>query len=138
MTVDGLSDEHLEALHTFARRLGMKRAWFQNHRLAPHYDLTGSKRERALELGAAFVPAMDQARVRILVRSAAAIDGVSEVSGDLVGGVITIRCAAETTLAALEVRDRLSDRKPAGFALSVRAHLPGTVESVVFEGTLFP
>jgi hypothetical protein len=56
----------LGTLHRFAERLGLKRAWFQNHvrpELA-HYDLTASKRRKALELGAVFVPAMEQARAR--------------------------------------------------------------------------
>lgn len=41
----------LPELHEFARRLGLKRSWFQNKRM-PHYDLTRSKREQALRLGA--------------------------------------------------------------------------------------
>jgi hypothetical protein len=68
LTVDDETPEHIEALHAFAQRIGMKRSWFQDHRLAPHYDLTASKRERALQLGAVFVPAMDQARARIARR----------------------------------------------------------------------
>lgn len=47
-------------LHEFASRLGLKRAWFQNHRVAPHYDLTRGKRRRALALGASFVPGVEQ------------------------------------------------------------------------------
>ena len=70
LTVDGSTPEHLAALHTFAARIGMKRAWFQDHRLAPHYDLTKSKRERALQLGAVFVSALEQARARIARREA--------------------------------------------------------------------
>ena len=45
-----------------------KRSWFQPHKLAAHYDLTESKRNAALAAGAVFVPAMDQARVRIARR----------------------------------------------------------------------
>lgn len=43
-----------EELHAFAARLGLKRAWFQGH-MRPelvHYDLTRSKRDQALRLGA--------------------------------------------------------------------------------------
>jgi hypothetical protein len=48
---------HLEAdteeeLHAFAARLGLRRSWFQLHALAPHYDLTPGRRDRAVELGA--------------------------------------------------------------------------------------
>ena len=67
LTVDGPLDE----LHEFARRLGLRKAWFQNHPLAPHYDLTITKREQALSLGAVFVPGREQARKRMAARAAA-------------------------------------------------------------------
>jgi hypothetical protein len=44
-----------EELHVFAKRLGLKRAWFQNHHPNPlfwHYDLTAKKRMQAFRLGA--------------------------------------------------------------------------------------
>lgn len=52
-----VSDESLEELHAFARRLGLRRSWFQgvreNH---PHYDLTtDNKRCGALEAGATLI-----------------------------------------------------------------------------------
>jgi hypothetical protein len=42
----------LEELHQLASQLGMKQSWFQNDPRLPHYDLTKSKREKAIELGA--------------------------------------------------------------------------------------
>jgi hypothetical protein len=60
MTTDGTLGE----LHTFARKLGLQREWFQDSLIAPHYDLTPIRRIRALELGAEFVPAKEQARRR--------------------------------------------------------------------------
>jgi hypothetical protein len=42
----------LDELHAMAERIGMKRAWFQEHRLAPHYDLTPSRRADAVAFGA--------------------------------------------------------------------------------------
>lgn len=42
----------IEELHRFAERIGMRRAWFQPHRIAPHYDLTPSRRAMAIKLGA--------------------------------------------------------------------------------------
>lgn len=39
-------------LHTMAKKLGMKREWFQKHKLLPHYDLTPKRREKAIKLGA--------------------------------------------------------------------------------------
>lgn len=41
----------LDELHTMAARIGMKRSWFQDHRLLPHYDLTASRRALAVSLG---------------------------------------------------------------------------------------
>lgn len=67
LTTDGPLDE----LHAFAARIGMKREWFQDHRLMPHYDLTPTRRERALAAGASFVPAREQARRRRAARERA-------------------------------------------------------------------
>lgn len=58
------TDGDLEELHAFAESLGMRREWFQEHRLAPHYDLTPHHRELALARGATFVTARAQARAR--------------------------------------------------------------------------
>ena len=44
--------DDLQELHDFATKLGLKREWFQNHRLQPHYDITVTKREQAIKLGA--------------------------------------------------------------------------------------
>jgi len=45
---------NLEALHTFAEGLGLKRPWLQQGSM-PHYDLTESKQRLALEMGAVLV-----------------------------------------------------------------------------------
>jgi len=58
------TDGSMEELHAFAKRLGMRRSWFQEHPVLPHYDLVPSRRSRALVLGAVFVPAREQARRR--------------------------------------------------------------------------
>lgn len=42
----------LEELHEFAKSIGMRRAWFQDHGRLPHYDLTAARREKAVKLGA--------------------------------------------------------------------------------------
>ena len=42
----------LAKLHAFARDLGLKREWFQDHRELPHYDLVRTRRAAALEMGA--------------------------------------------------------------------------------------
>ena len=45
--------DSLDELHSFAKRLGLKRQWFQHAASYPHYDVTISMREKALRLGAA-------------------------------------------------------------------------------------
>ena len=44
--------DSIEELHAFAARLGLKREWFQERTMYPHYDVTMNIRERALTLGA--------------------------------------------------------------------------------------
>lgn len=72
------SDVSLDELHEFARRLGLKKSWFQPrcslHKwvatgdrgidLSSHYDLTRSRRERALAMSAVFMPIREQIRRR--------------------------------------------------------------------------
>jgi hypothetical protein len=62
-----LTADTLQELHDFAKRLGMRREWFQP-RSWPHYDLTPRRREEALRLGAVFVPAKKQAKKRIALK----------------------------------------------------------------------
>lgn len=45
--------DSLEELHEFAiKKVGLKRAWFQDKPGSPHYDLNESKREVAVKAGA--------------------------------------------------------------------------------------
>lgn len=41
-----------EELHKFAKKIGIKKKWFQDHNTLKHYDVFGSKYHKALELGA--------------------------------------------------------------------------------------
>jgi len=41
-----------EELHNFAKKLGLKREWFQKHPKLDHYDLTKNKRIKAVKMGA--------------------------------------------------------------------------------------
>ena len=55
MVCDGIEEKDFEALHQFAKDLGLKREWFQNHHVNKalhHYDLNTSKRVQALKMGA--------------------------------------------------------------------------------------
>lgn len=42
----------LTELHAFAKRIGLKRSWFQGQASVPHYDLTPSRRLKAVAAGA--------------------------------------------------------------------------------------
>jgi hypothetical protein len=44
--------DSLDELHVFARRLGLRRTWFQHAASYPHYDVTIEMRGKALALGA--------------------------------------------------------------------------------------
>lgn len=59
-----MTADSLEELHNMAALIGMKRSWFQDTTV-PHYDLVFSRRQKALELGAIFKPAKQQARERL-------------------------------------------------------------------------
>lgn len=52
MASDDLSDEGLEELHALAEKIGLRRAWFQDHPRHPHYDLPPDKRSLAIAAGA--------------------------------------------------------------------------------------
>lgn len=52
MASDDLSDRGIEELHRMAGRIGLRRAWFQDHPRHPHYDLPPDKRSLALAAGA--------------------------------------------------------------------------------------
>lgn len=57
----------LHELQVFAYKLGLKPEWIQ-HADSPwyvHYDLTETKRARALQMGAVFLPARQQAKERL-------------------------------------------------------------------------
>lgn len=66
-----LTADTVEELHAFASQLGLWRSWYQPQS-SPHYDLSKSKRDRALKLGAVFVSAREQARRRTAARAACA------------------------------------------------------------------
>lgn len=44
--------DSLDELHSFAAQLGLQRKWFQSKSFYPHYDVTLSVRDRAIQLGA--------------------------------------------------------------------------------------
>lgn len=46
------TDGDLSELHAMAGSIGLKQAWFQDHPLHPHYDLSPRKRNLAIAQGA--------------------------------------------------------------------------------------
>lgn len=53
------TDKDLEELHNFAKKIGLKRSWFQNKKRFPHYDIVPSKRKLALDNGAVEMPLIE-------------------------------------------------------------------------------
>jgi hypothetical protein len=51
-----------EELHEFAKRIGLKREWFQDHPEHPHYDLLGCMSAKAEKNGAAKIRPRDLLR----------------------------------------------------------------------------
>lgn len=51
MGTDDHSPEGLEELHRVARKIGLKREWFQDKPYHPHYDLFPGRRVAALKVG---------------------------------------------------------------------------------------
>lgn len=47
-----MTADTLEELHAFASSIGLRRRWFQRHKIAPHYDLTSTRRATAVRAGA--------------------------------------------------------------------------------------
>lgn len=45
-------DGQLDDLHAFARKIGLKREWFQDRHDFPHYDVVAAKRRLAVLNGA--------------------------------------------------------------------------------------
>ncbi|MDP2779758.1 DUF4031 domain-containing protein [Devosia sp.] len=59
------TDGDLAELHVFAEALGLKRRWFQDKHLLPHYDLVPGKRLLALQKGAHEASLFDWLRERV-------------------------------------------------------------------------
>jgi hypothetical protein len=51
MKMSHMMADDLDELHAMARKLGLRREWFQDKSI-PHYDVSMSVRRRAIELGA--------------------------------------------------------------------------------------
>lgn len=62
MASDIPGDAGLAELHAMAEQIGLRRAWFQNKKRLPHYDLTVSRRAKALRAGAQAVLAYELVR----------------------------------------------------------------------------
>ncbi|MFA7454891.1 MAG: DUF4031 domain-containing protein [Desulfobulbaceae bacterium] len=54
--------DSVEDLHRFAAKLGLRRSWFQDHSILPHYDLTVGMRQRAIMQGAREIDSRELAK----------------------------------------------------------------------------
>jgi hypothetical protein len=54
----------LEELHAMARKIGLKRSYFQSHIFYPHYDLVPTKRALAIAEGAQEITTEEKLRMR--------------------------------------------------------------------------
>lgn len=83
----------LEPLHLLAERIGLRRAWFQNHPTLPHYDLTPQKRALAVAAGAVevedevFGDIMKRARAAHTARKAVTREGIDRIAERLASGL---------------------------------------------------
>lgn len=59
--------DDIQELHDFARRLGLKKEWFQDHRIQPHYDITEAKRKQAIANGAKAISTEEMAQRVVLL-----------------------------------------------------------------------
>lgn len=62
MGTDDHTDAGLAELHAMAKRIGLRREWFQDKPGFPHYDLTASRRAAAVAAGAEQVNAFAYVR----------------------------------------------------------------------------
>jgi hypothetical protein len=63
-----LWSDNVEELHEFARKLGMKRSWFQNKPTFPHYDLVPRRRAIAIKLGAKQISLKEYLKANVQTR----------------------------------------------------------------------
>lgn len=91
----------LDELHAFAKKIGLKRSWFQNGS-APHYDLTASRRSEAVRAGAieltraTFPEVYRRAKMsRITIEDRREIDKFKDHLGDIASGKDPLLAYAE-------------------------------------------
>lgn len=57
-----MTADTMDELHDMAKRIGMRREWFQDKRHHQHYDVTKSRRDRAIACGAIPLSTREYAR----------------------------------------------------------------------------
>ena len=63
MKMSHMVADTLEELHEMATKIGLKRKWFQNHKLHPHYDVSMSRRVLAIKYGVKEVTSRELIRI---------------------------------------------------------------------------
>lgn len=69
MARNRLFADNLDELHRLAKRIGLRRRWFQRKSAMPHYDLTRNKRREAIMAGALIVDKATESKYISLLRS---------------------------------------------------------------------
>ena len=72
-----IADNTIE-LHAMARKIGLKRSWYQCGSILPHYDLTATKRRQAILMGAVSI---DKREVWRRIQAARALEETHGNSG---------------------------------------------------------
>lgn len=70
-----MTADTVEELHAMAKTIGHQRMWFQAHASVPHYDVVPSRRQRAIDAGAVFKSAREQALGRLKAKEEGESDG---------------------------------------------------------------
>jgi len=73
------SDESLDELHAFAKSVGLKREWFQDHPRHPHYDVWGTP-ARSLAVN---VTSRELVRLARKCRTGITLKDIEALRGDL-------------------------------------------------------
>ncbi len=65
MLMSHMAADSLDELHNMVTRIGLRKRWFQDHRI-PHYDISQSKKAIAVKLGAIEISSRELIKLRPL------------------------------------------------------------------------
>lgn len=98
--------DSVQELHAFADQLGLKRAWFQDKTMYPHYDVTVNVRVRALQLGAqpgdkrTIISCAKRMHGELVASNLPCLKQVSTIHGELFGASFGATSSSQQSLFA--------------------------------------